>query len=248
MKYRYLLLLCFFITVSQLCRAQTSVSLIPQISDTYLDRLIELAKANYPRVKAYQTRIEVAKNNVSRSKLSYLDVLTISYVYQPHSATIVNVSQSATGGSSGTGTGTGTTNGQSYSYFNGIQAGLFFNLGGYLQKPKAIKQAKGELQIAYDEQSEYMLTLTTEVKRRYYNYVLKLNNVKFQTQSAQDAEELLKNVRHRFEKGEETYENYSKAQETFTTRNQSRMLSEADLLTAKAELEELIGDKIENVK
>lgn len=219
-------------------KAQTSI--IPDIDEGYLKKLIDTAKAHYPRVKSYQNHINIAENNISKARASYLDVFTFSYVYQPHSATFVPTTDATTG--------TTTTTGSNYSYFNGIQAGLFFNLGNYLQKPYAVKVAKQELIVAHNDQEEYFITLTTEVKKRYYQYVLRIAELKLQTTSAQDAEDIVKSMRHKFEKGEETYDNYNKAQVTYSDRVQTRIQAEASLLTARADLEELVGQKLENIK
>jgi len=126
--------------------------------------------------------------------------------------------------------------------------GLFFNLGNYLQKTYQLKQAREELKIADYDQDEYYLTLATDVKKRYYNYLQSMANVKLQTQTAEDAEAALKSVKHKFEKGEETYDNFNKAQVTVTDHIQSKIAAETNYLIAKAELEELLGDKLENIK
>lgn len=239
-----LLFFALFLLFFQQSRAQTTTSIIPDISETYLDKLIEVAKANYPSVRSYQTRVDMAKDNVKKTRISYLDVISFSYIYQPHSATVVGLPSTTTTGS----TTTTSTTSQPYSYFNGIQAGVFFNFGTYLQKPYLLRQAKSELKIANNEQEEYLLTLVNDVKKRYYTYVMRQANVRIQTQSALDAEEMLKSVRHRFEKGEETYENYNRAQVALASSNQSRMAAETDLLIAKADLEQILGEKLENIK
>lgn len=224
--------------LNQPLRAQESI--IPDINEAYLDKLIDIAKANYPRVKTNQSRVDAAKSNISKARISYLDAFTFSYVYQPHSTTVVT----PTGGTS---TGTTTTS-QPYSYFNGIQAGLFFNPGNFFQKPYAVKQARAEYQQLQNEQEEYLRTLVTEVKKRYYTYVLRVAEVKLQTQSALDAGEIVKSLRHKFEKGEDTYDNYNKAQVTYSDRVQTRILAESNLLAARADLEELLGEKLEDIK
>ena len=220
--------------VSRPLKAQSSI--IQDVDTAYLNKLIATAKANYPRVKSYQNHIEIAQQNIGKAKASYLDAFTFSYVYQPHSSTIVNTTP-----------GTATT-GSNYSYFNGIQVGLFFNLGNYLEKPYASRVAKQELMIANNDRDEYFLTLTTEVKKRYYAYVLSMAELKIQVQSAQDAEEISKSIRYKFEKGEETYDNYNKAQTTYADHNRTRIQAEAALLTARADLEELLGQELESIK
>ncbi|MFD1257365.1 TolC family protein [Mucilaginibacter terrae] len=232
------LLLAVF-AVPQGLKAQNTI--INDISEPYVDKLINTAKLNYPHIKSLDSRLTVAKNNVSRSKISYLDALTFSYVYQPSTTLNLNTLQpGTTDGSVGTNNRT--------SLFSGTQFGLFFNLGSYLQKPYAVKQAKQELSIANNEIQEYLLTLTTQVKKRYYMYVQKLAALKLQSQAAIDGESVLKDIKYRFEKGEETLDTYTKARINQTQQNQAKITAEADLFMAKADLEELLGEKLENIK
>jgi outer membrane protein TolC len=217
-------------------------TIIPDINDAYLEKLIATAKANYPRMKTLQNRLEIAKGNVGRSKLSYLDALTFSYVYQPN--TTFNLNTLQPGNTDGSVSGTNNRS----SIFSGTQFGLFFNLGAYLQKPYTVRQSKQELMIANNDIAEYNLTLATLVRRRYYQYIQRVGALKLQSQAAIDAESVLKDTRYRFEKGEETMDNYTKARIALVQQNQSKITAEADLFLAKADLEELLGEKLENIK
>lgn len=219
--------------------AQTSI--VSEISEPYLEKLIATAKANYPRVKSLDERVAIAKNNVSRSKISYLDALTFSYVYQPSTTLNLNALQP------GTTDGSVGTNNRS-SLFSGTQFGLFFNLGSYLQKPYAVKQSKKELILANNDVQEYMLTLTNMVRKRYYAYIQRLASLKLQTQASTDAESVMKDVRYRFEKGEVTVESYNQARISVTQQMQAKITAETDLYTAIADLEELLGEKLANIK
>ena len=67
-------------------------------------------------------------------------------------------------------------------------------------------------------------------------------------QNAQDAESILKAARYRFEKGEETLQNFNIALMALSTQNQGKIEAEAQLLIAKAYLEEIIGKKLENMQ
>ncbi len=211
-------------------------SMLPDISPAYLDKLISLAKQNYPAVKANQSRVEEAQSNVTKAKISYLDVFSISYVYQPQGFFGIN-----TNGSSNSTSG-------NYGYFNGIQAGVTLNLGSFFEKPSQVKAAKRELDIAGDSQEEYLLTLTNNVKKRYYTYVQQIANLKLLTQATNDAQEVLASEKHRFEKGEVTFEEFNRAQLSVTTSYQEKILAESNLLIAKADLEELLGEKLEDIK
>jgi outer membrane protein TolC len=209
--------------------AAAQATIIPDLSDSYINRLIDTAKKNYPRVKTYQNRINIANNNISKTKLGLLSAVTVSYIYQPGTTTI-DPTNPAT------------------SYFKGFQAGVFLNVGTILSQPYLTRQAKQELLIANNDQDEYFLTLATEVKKRYYVYIQRLAELKLQTKAEQDMESSLKDIKYKFEKGEETFDNYTKTQVQVTDRQASKIAAESGLFSAKADLEELLGTQLENIK
>ncbi len=229
------LLLC--LAVPQKLKAQNT--LVTEISEPYLAKLIDAAKANQPRIKSLNNRVNIAQGNISRAKLSYLDALTFSYVYQPNSTFNLNALQT-TAGTDVIGTRTGL--------FKGTQFGVFFNLGSYLQKPYAVKQAKQELIITNNDIQDALITLTTQVKKRYYIYLQKVASLKLQMQAASDADNVMRDIKYKFQKGEETLDSYNKARISHTQQIQTKITAEADLFMAKADLEEIIGDKLENIK
>jgi outer membrane protein TolC len=63
-----------------------------------------------------------------------------------------------------------------------------------------------------------------------------------------DVESMLINIRHRFEKGEETLENYNKALLMKADHAQNIVTAEGDIMVAKSTLEELLGQKLEDIK
>jgi outer membrane protein TolC len=215
--------------------ASAQQTIISDISEDYISRLVSRAEANYPQVKSNQNKINIAQGNIGKARVSYLDAFTFSYIYQPQGINTLS-------GASGTGAG------NNYSYFNGIQAGLFFNLGSFLEKPYAVKEAKQELEIANNDQNQYFLTITNEVKKRYYTYLQDIAFLKLTTQACIDAESIGNDMKHKFQKGEETFDNYTKAQATVTTDYEAKIQAETNLLIAKASIEELLGDKLENIK
>lgn len=237
MKLKLLFAFVGIIMIQRSAVAQQSI--LPDISPVYLDKLISIAKQNYPAVKANEHKIEEAKANVSKATISYLDIISLSYIYQPQGFFGINAS-----GSSNSNSGTSSN----YSYFNGIQTGVTVNLGSFFEKPSQVKAAKQELAIANDAQEEYLLTLTNNVKKRYYTYVQNIATLKLLTQANTDAQEVFASEKHRFEKGEVTFEEYNRAQLSLTTSYQEKILAESNLLIAKADLEELLGEKLEDIK
>ena len=209
--------------------ASAQESIIPDLSDSFVDKLVNAALQYYPKVKSFQDRVDIANTTISRTKISVLDAVTVSYVYQPNTTTI-------------------DPNNPSTSYFRGFQTGVFLNVGTLLAKPSQVKQAKQELSVANHEQQDYIITITTEVKKRYYLYVQRLAELSLQNKSVQDVEGALKDVKYRFEKGEETFENYNKVQSDLNNHRLSKIQAESNLFIARADLEELLGTKLENVK
>lgn len=219
------LFLVFFIHQN----AKSQVSIISDLSSTYVNKLIDTAKKNYPRVRSYQNHINAANNNISKTKAGLFNALTVSYVYQPGTTTIDPVNPTTT-------------------YFKGFQAGVFLNVGALLAQPYLVHQAKEELLIAHNDQDEYFITLTTEVKKRYYMYVQRLAELKLQTKSVDDVGSSLKDIKYRFEKGEVTFDDYNKVQVQYSDHQQTKIQAETNLFIAKADLEELLGTKLENIK
>jgi len=230
-KLRLFLLLIFFSSANSLVFAQQTI--MNDISEDYIARLVAHAEENYPQVKSNQNRINIAQSNIGKAKVSYLDAFTFSYIYQPQGInTLGNVS--------------GNTS--NYNYFNGIQAGIFFNLGSFLEKPYAVKEARQELEIANNDQNQYYLTISSQVKKRYYTYLQDIATLKLAAQACIDNENIANDMKHKFQKGEETFDNYTKSQGTLNTSYQAKIQAETALLIAKSDLEELLGDKLENIK
>ncbi len=215
-----------FILVLSFSSVIAQESMMPAVSYAMLDKLIAKAKENYPKVKYYNHKVDVSTNSLKKVKMGWFDAITFSYIYSPN----------------GTATATNPVG------LSGYQAGFFVNFGTFMAKPSAIRQAKAELAMATDEKDEYALNLEFQVKERYYNFIEKLTILNLRTKSAEDAETSQKQLKYKFEKGEETYDNFSKSLVLFLLSTQNKIEAEGGYLTAKGKLEEIIGDKIENIK
>lgn len=184
------------------------------------------AKANYPQMKVNDLRVNVAKVNVGKQKISWFDPLSISYYYrESNTFDIVNP-----------------------ALFSGYQLGVSVNPGVFFQKPANVKQAKEELNILKHEQKQYELSLETQVKTLYFNYVRQLNVLKVASKSLMDIESVLRSVKIKYERGEVTFEDYNNALVAASSGSIAKIDAEAGMLTAKAAIEELIGKKLEEVK
>lgn len=215
---------CLFLAFTQSSKAQESI--IPDISYLFLEKLVATAKQNYPRVKQYQLKNQIAALDVNRQKLNWLDILSISYVSRPNK----------------------TINFIDPSFYSGYQFGINVNLANLLEKPANVREKKLIYEDSKSQADEYAITLEAEVKRRYFTYIQELNNVKLFTKTLADAGDVLKDLKLRYERGEVTFDTYSQGLIKFSDINKSKIEAEAAFLTAKSSLEELTITKIEDIK
>ncbi len=203
-------------------------TIIGDINYGTLEKYIQAAKDYYPRKKLYETNVDKAKTAVTATKISYLDIFQASYYYRPGDRTAVDLNNP-------------------YSV-NGFQYSATLNLGMFLQKPSLVKKAKAELKVAQYESEDYNATLVTEVKRRYYNYIRLINDLKIKTQTSQDNKDVVDNLKAKFDKGEGQAEAYIYSRIKLSEANSNKIQAENDLLIAKDALEELIGQKLTDIK
>ena len=218
-----LLLVIIFMLVGSVAMSQES--LMKDIDTVYLRKLIDTAKAYYPKVKTFNHSLVIAQENIKKAKISWFDLLTFSYSYSPsNTTTIVNPTLS------------------------GSQVSLYFNVGNLLLKPHSIKQAKEQLAIVQLNKEEYDLSIEAEVKARYYRYIQQLGVLKVQQETALDIESLVKQAKYKFEKGEEKLEIYSQLIVQYNEQRQIILTVEGAVLTAKSSLEELLCKKLELIR
>jgi len=206
------------------------VSIVPDLSDVYVEKLVNVARNYYPKVKSTQNHINALRANVGKNIASFWEIFSGSYVYQPNQNT------------------TTVTAGTATNHFTGYQLGVFLNLGTLLERPFLVKQSREELQIAVNDRDEYLITLATEVKKRYYIFLQKQAELKVQIKTLQDNDNILRDVRYKFEKGEAVFEIYNQAVISNSQAQISKLAAEAGLFAARADLEEMLGTKLENIK
>jgi len=196
------------------------------VSYPFLEKLVAAAKKNYPKLKTYEARVNIAKANIQKAEFDWFNIFSFSYLRSPdNTTTLVNP-----------------------SFLNGYQYGVTANVGALLQKPSAVRVAKQELEIARLNQSEYDLNIEAIVQQRYFYYLGQLTMLNWKTKSMENAERSVKDLEHKFEKGEETFEAYNKSVAYYTVVVQEKIKSEAEFLVAKSSLEEIIGVKLETIK
>ena len=216
----------FFICLLGVFTSNAQESMMPDVSYTYLEKLIEVAKKNYPRVKVYDHKVTQAKVGVTKAELSWFDIFSFNYLYSPNNASTL----------------------VSPALFNGYQYGINVNLGNIAVKAPSVRIAKEDLKIARDNQMEYDLNIEAIVKQRYFAYVSQVAILSLRTKNATDIQSSTQQLKYKFEKGEETLDNYNKGLTFYANAIESKIAAESGVLIAKSALEEILGEKLEDVE
>lgn len=211
-----------FITGQPTAAQETMVS---EVNYNFLNRLIDTAKANYPKIHFYNHKTQVSELNVQKAKLSWFDVVSLSLVYSPNNSTsLVN------------------------PIFSGYQAGVYVNVGAVVTKPVQIKQAREELAATKTEKEEFLLQLESLVKQRYFTYIQKVVILQSLASNVLDVESVVKDARYRFEKAEIKFSEYNETLVALSEARQNKIAAEGEVMVAKASLEELVGKPLESFK
>ena len=223
-KLKKLTILILLIISTTALHAQESF--ITEVSYPFLDKLIATAKQNYPEVKIRQAQTNAAKAALTQSKVMWLDAFTASYIYSPRSS--FNLSNP--------------------TFFNGYQISISVNLGNLLSKPFATRSAKEAVNVAQYQQQQYNLTVEATVKRLYFTYLEAQADLRNRARAVVDGEIAVKQLKYTFQKGESSFHDYNEALTSLYNQSSFKVQSELAMLTAKANLEEILGTKLEEVK
>jgi outer membrane protein TolC len=205
--------------------AQTE-SFIPDINPLYLQKLIDTAKKYYPEVKVRTTQVNIARTSYHQANVSWFDVITPSYLYNPSQSTNLITPIAA----------------------NSYQLAVTVNIGTLLAKPFVIHNAKQAVDVATYQKQEYMMNLETNIKKFYYTYLETQADLRLRSRAEQDAGANVKQMKSKFEKAEATLKDYNDALVIMYTQTSYRIQGELAVFNAKVSLEELVGKKLEDIK
>jgi outer membrane protein TolC len=223
-KFKVVVLLLFFFVLTGKTYGQ--VSMFQDLNYPYLEKLIATAKKNYPQVKVLQDQVTIAKSTYHQSNFTWLDIFTASYIYSPESA--INAAQPV--------------------IFKGYQLVATVSLGSLFEKPYTIHNARVAVDIAEETKAQYDLTIEAQIKRYYFAYLEAQADLRNKVNAVQDATTAVNQIKHTFEKGEATFTVYNEALTNLYNQTSFRVQAELALFTAKTNLEELLGTKLESVK
>lgn len=207
-------------------RAFSQETMFQDLSYPYLEKLIATAKKNYPQMKILREQSDIAWSTFHQSSFSWFDGFSASYIYSPES----------------------TVNIAAPTVFKGYQLVATISLGTLFEKPYTIHNARMAAKIADDQIAEYNLTIEANVKRFYFAYIEAQADLRNKVNAVQDATTGVNQLKHSFEKGEVSYTVYNEALTNLYNQNSFRVQAELAVFTAKTNLEELLGTKLESIK
>ena len=206
-------------------------SILGEISDSYVERLIATAKENYPRVKGFGSQVNIAKADLNSAKISWLDPFSFQYVARsndPAASTVVDL--------------------QTADLLTGYQFGIAINPGALFAKPGLIKRAKEQVKVAEFTYSEYLLQLEATVKTRYLLYLQYQKSLGLINSAYKDAQTNYNAIKYKYERAEVTFLEFNSASSALNSALQAKLQFESNYLSAKASLEELTVKKLEEIK
>ena len=223
-KLRLFCLTLFILTSASNIYAQETI--FTDLSYPYLEKLIAAAKKNYPEAKVRQNQVNIARSSFHQASFGWLDAFSASYIYSPQSS--INITQP--------------------TIFKGYQLVATVSLGSLFERPYTVHNARESLKIAELEQQEYNLTIEAQVKRFYFAYIEAQSDLRNKVNAVLDATTAVRQLKYSYEKGETPYLTYNQALTNLYNQNAFRLQAELALFTAKTNLEEYLGDKLESIK
>jgi|SRR6185503_1112895 len=223
-KFKFICLPLFVLMFAGNALAQESM--FQDLSYPYLEKLIATAKKNYPQMKALQNQVDIARTTFHQASFGWFDGFTASYIYSPQTA--VNLTQP--------------------EIFRGYQLVATISLGSLFERPYTIHNTRVAVKIAEENVAQYNLTIEAQVKRFYFAYIEAQADLRNKINAVQDATTAVSQLKHTFDKGETTYTVYSGALTNLYNQNSFRIQAELAVFTAKTNLEEYLGTKLESIK
>jgi outer membrane protein TolC len=224
---KYLRFFCFLLTITLFSnQLHAQETFINNVNFAYLDKLVAIAKKNYPEVKVRQSQVNAAHSNYNATKFAWLDGLTASYIYSPQN--LVNQAQP--------------------TIFKGYQLAITLSIGQLLKNPAVTNAAHETYKIAQYQQAEYMLNLEAQVRKLYFSYLSAMTELRLRSGAVTDAGSAVKQLKYSFQKGETTFQIYNEQLNSYYNQNSFMVQAELATWTTKTNLEELLGVKLEDIK
>ncbi len=193
------------------------------------DKLIALAWKNYPDNRIAESNTVIAKKELEQAKWDWTNIAYASF----------NINESQINPDAV------LNNNVFFPLYN---FGLRLSPSDIILSPMKVNAAKEKFKITELNVEKQKLSLRNEVLKRYYSYLSRIEILKVRVTALEEVSANFKVVTAKFKNGEITLEKFNA---NFLINNnalEEKFRSEYDVKIAKANIEELIGIPLENVK
>lgn len=212
------------------------------ITDSYEEKLVQVAWANYPKNEALKSRIRENEAKVVAAKLFPLTNLMVSAQFNAFN-------QSATSSSSTTTPGQPTVAVPNQtSGLPRVGFGLGFGIGSLLLTPSMVRQSREQLRQAVEDVNQQKLAIRSEVLKRFHEFQAYKDMLAYQLDNVEQGRTMMVIAQRQFETGEATLQEYNEALRYYNETKEKSISSQYKLKQAKVALEELLGVKLEEIK
>jgi outer membrane protein TolC len=196
----------------------------------YVEKLVQLAWKNHPDNEILRREQNVAEYDVAASASQWLDIFRFTGNMNEFT---VNPEMDIYGRA---------------AFYPRYNISATISLGQFLSIPYSTKKNREKVAIANAVLNSKKLDTRNLVIKAYNEYVLREKVYKVQTQLKSDNETSHKLIEQRFKNGETTFETYSLSLNNYSTVTIAHLEAETAFKNAKADLERLIGVRLEDIR
>lgn len=228
-KILLLLLLAVNMSFAQSFRANEIIPSSKSVNLEYEEKLVLIAWNNYPENEVLQREVNIALDEVKKAQWTWADIVTVSgnineFTIDPPSDELAN------------------------RFFPRYNFGATLKLSMLGQTPAEIRQAKEQLKISEAKVNTQKLNIRATVLRSYRTYVMYKELLQLQTETTEDAYSAYALAEQQFKNGNTTLEEYNLSLDNYNQKKKDRIVAENQYITAKINLEELLGVSLESIR
>jgi outer membrane protein TolC len=212
--------------------AQTAIYRpIPEADSTSLvvDKLFDLAWANYPQNRVKEHQAQKAYYNMKSSQFAWTESVIAQFNLNE-----ANINPQATGAVN--------------VFYPRYLVGLRLNLGTFVTNPIEAKRAREEYQASLSETDLQKVLLRNEIAKKLEAFKLAKKILKIKTQALEESSTLQQVIKQKFQKSEISFEEYNNSRLSHLQQTENKLTAESEFNVTKIDLETLIGVKIETIR
>ena len=224
----------FFLAQAQMVDYNRIIPPANMANADFAEKLVRLSWQNLPQNTAVQLGVNIAEQELTITRWSWLDRVAISG----------NLNEFTIAGNGPTG-----ANGEPRAlFYPRYNISLSISPGMFVSVPARTKIAKENLRIAELEVNDQKIIVRNRVLQQYQDYLMMKQIFEMETKTLESATTEFELLEERFKRGQVILADYSQAASQYTGQQRQRLQAETAYIKSKLELEALIGVRLEDVK